>query len=95
MVAGSEINVVQTYRCRCGQTGSWGSMSPGACRGCPKCGTRLELHPKVEGAEGQVWVPPPERFRTPELHEWQTRYNEVTGVPREECRSCLKVKERG
>ncbi len=33
------------YRCRCGKSTAFGSMSPYPCQGCPECGTTLDGHP--------------------------------------------------
>jgi len=34
------------YRCRCGKRTAFGSMPPDRCRGCPECGTTLDLSPE-------------------------------------------------
>jgi hypothetical protein len=68
------------YRCECGESTSFGSMSPAACEGCPKCGKRLN----------PVGLAMP--FHTPEPHEFIKRYDEITGKSYEICQWCHKRK---
>jgi len=70
---------MQYYRCKCGKTESWGSMGPRKCQGCSECGTTLNQGP--------------EYHKTPEPHEWVTRYSEITGKPYEVCINCMELKE--
>lgn len=86
---------MQTYRCECGESVAWGSMPPAPCSGCPKCGTRKEWCPKVEGEPGKVYVPKAGNYRQPEPHDWQTRYDEMTGKPYEMCGRCTQRKDEG
>lgn len=68
------------YRCKCGKAESWGSMPPKKCQGCSECNTTLELHP--------------DHHRTPDPHEFVTRYDETTGEPYQICKRCwAKPKE--
>lgn len=66
------------YRCKCGKSESYGSMSPSACHGCEHCGTTLALSPDMH--------------RTPEPHVWIKKYNEDTGNPYEICSRCHQKK---
>ncbi len=36
---------MQYYRCKCGQSRSYGSMPPYPCKKCPDCGSNLSSHP--------------------------------------------------
>lgn len=36
-----------TYRCKCGDNVSWGSMPPFVCQSCPKCGSDLATSPSL------------------------------------------------
>lgn len=69
---------MQYYRCKCGESESWGSIGPRQCDRCEKCGTTLNQSP--------------EGHKEPEPHEWVTQYNERTGKPYEICINCMKKK---
>lgn len=71
---------MQFYRCKCGRRSALGSMSPSRCSRCPDCGSDLATHP--------------DRHREPAEHEYVTRYNEITGVAYEWCRTCQEPRER-
>lgn len=66
---------MQYYRCQCGKSQSWSSMSQPPCRGCPECNTTLELSPEFH--------------KTPKPHQYVTRYDETTGEPYQICLRCL------
>lgn len=38
------------YRCKCGKSEAWGSMSPFPCIGCSVCGTTLDTSSSLHGA---------------------------------------------
>lgn len=69
---------MQLYKCKCGESFSWGSMPPKKCRGCPKCDTV----PALAGLP----------HRKPEPHKFVTRYDEITGKPYEVCLVCHERK---
>ncbi len=74
---------MQHYSCKCGERTSWGSMGPPDCKGCEKCGTRLE------------WIRPDgspaiAHFRLPVPHEWRDKFDENTGKPIRVCAWCGK-----
>jgi len=59
-------------------------MPPAKCDGCPDCNTTLEIHPDYH--------------KTPEPHDWVTKYDENTGKPYRICQRCYRraeVKEHG
>lgn len=66
------------YRCQCGNLEAISSMSYEPCHGCEECGT-------VPAPIGMI---PPKAIE----HDWQRRYDEVTGLPYEKCARCGKVK---
>lgn len=70
---------MQYYRCKCGKTFHFGSVGPKRCRGCSYCGTTLTQYP--------------DDHKTPEPHEFVTKYNEDTGEPYEICRQCGYVRD--
>lgn len=70
---------MQHYRCKCGESTAFGSMSPMDCEGCDKCNTTYAQHPDYH--------------ETPKAHDWIIKYNENTGKPYEICGKCNKRKE--
>ena len=72
---------MQYYRCKCGKHEYWGSgMVPAKCEGCEECNTTLEQNP--------------ENHRTPEAHDWVTKYDENTGEPYRRCRICYQKEKK-
>ncbi len=69
---------MQYYRCKCGESTMFGSLSPLDCQGCDKCNTTLTQHPDYH--------------EEPKPHDWMTRYNETTGIPYEICSRCYERK---
>jgi len=70
---------MQYYQCKCGKASAWGSMAPPMCDGCEACGTTLEMFASLHQA--------------PQPHEYETFYDEHTGVPYQRCTRCLKKKD--
>jgi hypothetical protein len=71
---------VSYYRCACGHTGKWRPHTvPADCEGCAECWSTLS----IDG-----------NHKDRAEHQWDTRYNERTGLPiRRVCRRCLKVEK--
>ena len=42
---------MQYYRCKCGNSTAYGSMSPPRCFTCDKCDTKLSLYPESDCME--------------------------------------------
>lgn len=67
---------MQYKQCKCGGRQRWDSgevVQP--CEGCSKCGTTF-----ADGPDGHKALEP---------HDWQPRYDRVTGKPdRRECSRC-------
>lgn len=72
------------YRCRCGESRSFGSMPPARCRGCTKCGTDL-VDMELCG---------PDDHATPVPHEFYTEQVETNEGPKEldRCRRCHRTR---
>lgn len=69
------------FRCKCGETTAFGSMSPDRCYGCPKCGMTLASHP--------------DNHRTPEPHDFTgsiRQMSEVGPVDVPVCRYCHRTR---
>lgn len=75
---------MQYYRCRCGETRSFGSMPPDRCRGCSKCGTNL-VNMRLQGLDDH---------RPPQPHKFFTEQVETNDGPKplDRCRWCLRTR---
>lgn len=77
---------MQTYRCRCGDRVSFGSMPPDPCSGCDKCGSSL-VHSALPFFPAEDYTPKP--------HDWVThtvQTDEGPPKPVTRCRWCAKRK---
>jgi hypothetical protein len=73
---------MQYYRCKCGESQSWGSYGPAACTSCPKCGSDLALGPELHRD------PAPHQFERPTV---DTDDGPVPGVTI--CIRCNRTKK--
>jgi len=67
------------YRCKCGNSTSYGSMPPSPCCGCSECGTTLDTTPAFHSV--------------PEPHDFITEYDRKTGEPYKRCRNCCQTEK--
>ena len=68
---------MQYYKCKCGESVSFGSMGPNPCTSCSICGTQLiNIHYHTD------------YYPKPIPHEFVIRYNESTGEPYDICKLC-------
>lgn len=67
---------MQYSRCKCGKCERWDSgEAVHPCEGCEACGTTF-----AQGPDGHLPLEP---------HEWEPRFNPLTGDPdRPECKRC-------
>ena len=65
---------MQYYRCKCGNSTSYGSMPPASCTRCGKCKSNLSISPDFHSE--------------PLMHDFVTKYDGNTGEPYEYCRRC-------
>lgn len=65
-----------TYRCRCGDWTSIGSMPPPLCARCMKCGSGIQL----AGIIASDLAP----------HDYEAKFDPDTGAQFEKCRTCWR-----
>ena len=68
---------MQHYRCKCGESYSFGSMSPMDCQGCDICNTTYAQHP--------------DHHKERKPHTMVTKYNQDTGKPYQICSMCSHI----
>lgn len=70
-------------KCKCGACERWDSGEAVApCSGCKKCGTTFATHP--------------DDHKPLQPHEWEPRYDPLTGKPeRRMCARCHKIERVG
>jgi hypothetical protein len=71
---------MQHYRCKCGESYSFGSMSPQDCQVCKVCGSTYAQHPDYHAE--------------PQPHTWVTKYDQNTGKPYKWCNKCGHFDEK-